>query len=668
MAYGMNLQPANPVIAAVQGYKAVDDVFETNRQRKLAEEDRKRRISYEDQQRANAAEDRQRRIASQETAEKRKTALWEQKQQQFANENDREIVNSMRLASMQSDGPIPTEQYQALFGRLSPEGQKTLGSMYTPGASEHTKKDLQEYQAILEDFKNGDKFVHDKAVNFLNTRFSDEINQGGAREDVAEVVDKRVERLEMSPQGTIVPVIRVTGKDAEENEVSYLAPATKGQGAEDDALVNQFTLEGVQKTLQNRHNVAQALDAVAVSLGDNAPLKQAQDRQQGMDIAGAMGNLAGFTEEENAKLQQVAEAGGDVKSAVDILINKRKGAKVDLEWRDNVNVGGKPFQVAYDKKTGKEVIRIPQYVKGVSGSGGSGGSAADKMPKHVYDWFKTPPQYDDLGKKIADEGIDQQKLEDFVVFKQKYGRDMSYEQAMMQFIQQERSNRVDPPPPQPSKEDIDNIDPGELDKYWAGYKAADGAGKEEGMGYLDELSKKNPAMYVAITNRIEKENAPQKEEKPKSAPQGMNPTVAPERAKPPEYKRAKVLDYIDKLMGASTREFPERERSMEVPERKRTVDTTGIKGPSLGNLVERGLVKIHNSSADRTDALTRQPRMPGMSDSDYNALSGFDEQRFTEWAQNNTAKLKGMSTEQALLVYIQENPDQKEAVAKMMSN
>jgi len=110
--------------------------------------------------------------------------------------------------------------------------------------------------------------------------------------------------------------------------------------------------------------------------------EEQRKRLEGTKQAGALSDLVGFNADEKKKLEAVAEAGGNIKNAAELLIKKRKGADRELVWRDNVDIGGKPYHVAFDKKSGKKVAQVPQWVKagkagGASGGGGGSGTMGE---------------------------------------------------------------------------------------------------------------------------------------------------------------------------------------------------------------------------------------------------------------------------------------------------
>ncbi len=381
---GMNLQVANPVMAAVQGYKAVDDIFETNRQRQVADEDRQRRIDREAQ------------------VQRQNDTLFAQQQEEFGRRQqqwlDEDILKELQPVQMgleqlkTTNKPGTQGDIDALTAHLSPKALERFRQEMADGKgslSPYRQASSLLHQA-MQKVAEGDGALGKKmAIDAFNMGYGDELNAGSAK-DGMEVVSKRVVDLRFYGQGGVVPILEVTARDNTGKEMTYRAPSTKGQGAGAEDKINVIMPEDAARNFDLRAMVADSLDRLLVRHGDKTPLEQAQKRRQGMDMAGAMGGIVGLTEAEQAQVNKIAEGGGDWKAAIELLLEKKKGQKVDLEWRDNVNVGGVPYQIAYDKKTGKEVHRLPMLndkVHGKKGAGSGAGGGGGELKSHVYSEF-----------------------------------------------------------------------------------------------------------------------------------------------------------------------------------------------------------------------------------------------------------------------------------------
>jgi len=80
-----------------------------------------------------------------------------------------------------------------------------------------------------------------------------------------------------------------------------------------------------------------------------------------------------------------------------------------------------------------------------------------------------------------------------------------------------------------------------------------------------------------------------------------------------------IIDRLDQVLKAGTTDYPVRQPAV-VPPRQRTVDPTGVVLPGLGNLAARAQAQAYNRLSPNVDRLTRVPRLPGLSDKEYQQL------------------------------------------------
>lgn len=234
---------------------------------------------------------------------------------------------------------------------------------------------------------------------------------------------------------------------------TYRAPMSVKRTSDPDDQVSATPLGEIYSRAQLTESAANGFLATVLENDDAAAQKyldhyfkmsqavaeEKRRRTQAGELGDALSGLVGFNEKESAALAKVVVAGGDPKGTAELIL-KARDKSLDIEWRDNVKgKDGNPFMVAYDKKTGKEVARVPQWVKPSKGGAGSGakGGKEGAMPKHIYAAFETPEQYDGNGFQISGKGVDRPRLNKFIGFKSKVGHDMTYEDAYTQFMNQE---------------------------------------------------------------------------------------------------------------------------------------------------------------------------------------------------------------------------------------
>lgn len=200
----------------------------------------------------------------------------------------------------------------------------------------------------------------------------------------------------------------------------YRAPMSRRRSSDSDDVLSSKTLGEIHAQVDFAERMSQGLlaslagfdDATAQRVIDGyrdhakRVMEEQRKRQQSGRKANAIAGLVGFSDDEKAKLSSAAKSGVDVVKAAEMLI-KQNNPGVEVVWRDNVDIGGKPYQVAYDKKSGKQIKAIPQWVKGSSG-GGSGSSGAGSgtqggaLKSHIYDEFNESL----LKHFVAEYGID----------------------------------------------------------------------------------------------------------------------------------------------------------------------------------------------------------------------------------------------------------------------
>ncbi len=180
----------------------------------------------------------------------------------------------------------------------------------------------------------------------------------------------------------------------------YRAPMTARRGKNDDDPVAGETLGNLYAQADFAERASKAILASIAGL-DDAVAERTLERYWAMAdkiaeekyklaknarLGQALAGISGFNAEEQKSLSEAVAAGGNPKDTADMILKARGKKDVKLVWRDNVlGKDDKPYQVAYDENTGKEVARVPQWVKDGDGSGGRGKGGLKDADYKIFD-------------------------------------------------------------------------------------------------------------------------------------------------------------------------------------------------------------------------------------------------------------------------------------------
>jgi len=135
----------------------------------------------------------------------------------------------------------------------------------------------------------------------------------------------------------------------------YRAPMTAKRSGDPDDELSPMRVGGLYAQAEFAEKASRAILAALAGEDDATSEKILQDhwrraeeykkemaaRRKNAGVAGVLGNIVGLKADEQKKLIGAVEAGADAKGSVEMILKARPQAKeVDLEWRDNVNVGG----------------------------------------------------------------------------------------------------------------------------------------------------------------------------------------------------------------------------------------------------------------------------------------------------------------------------------------
>jgi hypothetical protein len=368
---------------------------------------------------------------------------------------------------------------------------------------------------LVRQMKTGD-FDRKKAVPAANSAFSYELDARGRKNGAKQL---RITDILPSPQGDGYVFDSETTRA---DDTTYRAPLTENGGTAEqgdnkvkifpaaqtaDYLVSQFkSLKGLQSHLQEQA-VVQAADQRRTPLQAYLQAQGVIEPKEDKWSFGGSGEV-----KMNERTGEVGKTG----------YAKPK----DAGYKTYTDANGRVW--AYDPKNPKDKQLLSDATKpdgngGKNGKGGKGGKE-ESLPDHILELFKTPSRYDENGYKVGDEGIDTQRLSDFVVFKSSYGRDMTYEDAAAQFLKSQRRGVEQQGPADPdqgvTQDAIDQVPPQRLSALQQGLKNAEAAGKEEAIGYLEELSRTSPIEYAVLARTLG-ENAGKPDPAPKPQRRGM---------------------------------------------------------------------------------------------------------------------------------------------------
>lgn len=364
--------------------------------------------------------------------------------------------------------------------------------------------------------------------------------------------------------------VEVTGKDGKR----YTAPITVNRGTGDDDPVRLIPRQGFAGYVRANADLGRVLTQTMAELGDAtaaSDLERMRQQQSNERLGEALGEIAGFSDKEAGSLRKAVAAGADAKATAEMILKARPQEKeIEIAWRDDVKgKDGKPYQVAYDKNSGKELARVEQWVKGEGAGSGSGGGGKGGMKPSDYratvkmaeerlqteminDFVQALPeeqrqnfivenpmdpegkQFKDTWKRVfsqlspeqqefyrsasfyAGEVIDKQSVqnpEHIVRLAKRYARNSDAARRGQGGESPQGAPKPDGGPGTETpagitQRDIDNVPEGQVDMWYQGLKNAEAAGQEEAMGYLEELSQAHPAEYAALMRRINKERQP----------------------------------------------------------------------------------------------------------------------------------------------------------------
>jgi len=462
MSRRLNLAESNPVMAAIQGYKAVDDIFETNRQRKRAEEDR-----------SMAIEDRERNNAWQQEQQKQSRLGWQRAEETH---NDQKTQRELNEAIYHMQGfqqnNVPFEQRMHWLQQQPETVQRALlGNIPDEDLDSHVQSYRLFHQAAAL-MEQGDMNRAEQVfAEAMNLGHGLEINQGTAREGLTDV-KKRVVGGRLHPSGeAIAPVLEITGVDKTGKRVSYIAPSTKGQGTDANDIVNFIPIEQLMKTVHDRASVAQWMKNAKgklVGLGDNAPIEEARTRQAAALVGKA---ITLYNPKKSARENITSIYGKAIKDNPDadpVAVMNAVKTMVDMEAAEKekpIIVG--PGTVAI-RSDGTEIYH--NDAGGKSGGAGSDGdspltfnqavsnvrSAGDQLQRALRNEGVQDIHFD---KEAADEGIEIarrnyiEQLRTFnMTFPDRFGSIYKDNPEAQQVINEVKNRGILDPQPQPEPE------------------------------------------------------------------------------------------------------------------------------------------------------------------------------------------------------------------------
>lgn len=251
MSYYGGLRPANPIAAGIQAYKDVDGIFETHRQRKIADEDRQRQMQRQQvlDQRADEVFVRQK-------------EGWSREDLRYNEEQEGNRANGISakgLALYAQAGRDPVK-----FAELAQQDQGFMADIEWLAGKSQAKELLNGYALAGLTRDAGQDFFASggaRGGNELIAAQNAMLTRGGTgRSDLTET--KKTYGLPMQlPNGKWGRMIKVSGKDKDGKIVEYDAPATRGESGDLNDVLEQFT----QEDADNRLSVMQTISMLALA-------------------------------------------------------------------------------------------------------------------------------------------------------------------------------------------------------------------------------------------------------------------------------------------------------------------------------------------------------------------------------------------------------------------
>lgn len=427
-------QVTNPVLDAVRGYDMVDSIMSRQQNRETAKEDRERRIVREgkldyrqgmqwDQQQ----EDRGRRIEREDKLTGRQDEAYDLKQtEKLLGGIQAGLDERLSAAASKAKAPEEARELKAAAGYDFVMGlpQKSreaydlaIGSSYAFGSKEaiaRTRQSIDQLNAAVGSIARGDKNpdTMKAALGSLNVLYADQINKGAAANGIVKDIRKEISQATLTADGKFVFTLKISGKDANGQDVApYEEVLTRSRGAGEDEI-RAYNIKGIMGNVDRMATQADISERLLVrraASGDAAATKRLGGRRDERAKLGkqkklgmAYGGMAGFTAAEQKSISNIVAAGGSAKEATDAVLKSRELADKRKETR------------AKEKKD-------------------AASGKAEKLPKHIMALFEMPEQYDANGFQISGKSVDTGALAEFVAFKSRYGHDMSYEDAYVQF-------------------------------------------------------------------------------------------------------------------------------------------------------------------------------------------------------------------------------------------
>jgi hypothetical protein len=404
-----------------------------------------------------------------------------------------EFTSQMEANGVKDWGPGEVE---GLMGRLEPvkgELRKKLADLYDPAKVEERSAATKN---ILGRLRNGD-LAHDDTLKDANIAFAPELEARGQKYGAKKV---EFSRLLPSPQGDgFMAELEITKPDG----TRYRAPATENGGtAEDgDNAVKIFKMEDVTPYL-----VGQVLT-----------------------YEGAKGYLKsrGKIKDKDREVMQVGSDDGGrelVYKDTGELVRKIHGPIADADGKGGKNGKGglavdNDAYKLFDDQLNKQFLSefqasLPAEQKEMADTmvtDALGNQRVDmqrvvsKMPKEMRDRYNAARQ---AGENFMADG----SLTPILAANKAYG----YTSRKNGVEQQGPAD----PDQGVTQDAIDQVPPQRLSALQQGLKNAEAAGKEEAIGYLEELSRTSPIEYAVLARTLG-ENARKTDPAPKPQRRGM---------------------------------------------------------------------------------------------------------------------------------------------------
>ena len=340
-------EKANPIMDAIQGYRAVNDIYRTNRLDKEATEERA--YTRKRQERQDAREE--------ETFKLQKDAL------QKKDDLDKlQAVKYFLTASPEGVDPLTAipEEYKK-WVQPAIDNDPYVKQYYTNPEFRNTHaKAIKDIETGL-DMSQGAPDMK-KVISGVNTIYGPEINKGNA-DDGQPAKSKVLNRVVMSPDGKkFTGTVIVTRQD----DTQYEAPLTEGRGSEPDAPIKWIPISQISAMTKMRQGMIDYVNARMVEKGDTTVLKsQEEEGKKKKAITAALKSVEGVSDTKKREILQAilpSIAGGDIPAGVGDTILKaampeekeRKLTKVE----GGVGRGGAKQDMLIDSE-GKVVYTAP---------------------------------------------------------------------------------------------------------------------------------------------------------------------------------------------------------------------------------------------------------------------------------------------------------------------